>query len=380
MYVLDNNGVIDSRIVAMTDILVNLGERSYVVTIGSGILSKTGELVAAVSRPPAVLVVSDVVVARLYASEFLASLERSGVRGALMTIPSGERAKNLNTVRRIYSALVQHKMDRTCAIAALGGGVVGDLAGFAAATYMRGVDFYQLPTTLLAQVDASVGGKTGVDLPEGKNLVGAFHQPRRVIIDILTLKTLPARELRAGLAEVVKHGIICDKAFFEFVRDNASELIGRRDVVLHEAVKRSVEIKRDVVQQDERESGLRAILNYGHTVAHAIEAVTGYRRYRHGEAVAIGMVVEAHIAEKIGVAKESVFGPVSEAVHKLRLPARIDASYSPDALLGAIELDKKVKAGQIRMALPVRIGECGVFTVDKGAILGAIEDLREDLA
>lgn len=372
--------MIDSRIVAMTDILVNLGERSYVVTIGSGILSKTGELVAAVSRPPAVLVVSDVVVARLYASEFLASLERSGVRGALMTIPSGERAKNLNTVRRIYSALVQHKMDRTCAIAALGGGVVGDLAGFAAATYMRGVDFYQLPTTLLAQVDASVGGKTGVDLPEGKNLVGAFHQPRRVIIDILTLKTLPARELRAGLAEVVKHGIICDKAFFEFVRDNASELIGRRDVVLHEAVKRSVEIKRDVVQQDERESGLRAILNYGHTVAHAIEAVTGYRRYRHGEAVAIGMVVEAHIAEKIGVAKESVFGPVSEAVHKLRLPARIDASYSPDALLGAIELDKKVKAGQIRMALPVRIGECGVFTVDKGAILGAIEDLREDLA
>lgn len=376
---MDNNSVIDSRVVAMTDILVNLGERSYVVTTGSGILSRTGELVVAVDRPSAVLVVSDVVVARLYASEVLASLERSGVCGVLMTIPSGERAKNLNTVRRIYSTLVQHKMDRTCAIAALGGGVVGDLAGFAAATYMRGVDFYQLPTTLLAQVDASVGGKTGVDLPEGKNLVGAFHQPRRVIIDILTLKTLPARELRAGLAEVVKHGIICDKAFFEFVRENAGELIARRDIVLLEAVRRSVEIKRDVVQQDERESGLRAILNYGHTIAHAIEAVTGYRKYRHGEAVAIGMVVEARIAEKIGVAKESVFGPVSEVVHELRLPVRVDASCSPDALLRAIELDKKVKAGQIRMALPVRIGECDVFTVDKDVILGAVQDLQEDL-
>lgn len=358
----------------MIDVPVNLGDRSYFVTIGAGVLSQTGTLIADVKRPSAALVVSNRKVTGLYAQNVLSSLAGERIRAELFVVPFGERYKTLGTVRRIYDALVAAKMDRGCAIIALGGGVVGDMAGFAAATYMRGVDFYQVPTTLLAQVDASIGGKTGVDLPQGKNLIGAFHQPRRVIIDTLTLKTLPARELRAGLAEVVKHGIICDKAFFEFVATNARQLLARQNDALQEAIKRSVEIKRDVVQQDERESGLRAILNYGHTVGHAIEALTDYAKYRHGEAVAIGMVAEALIAEREGAAEEDVFEPVRDIVRRLGLPTAFDEYCSPDKMLEVMELDKKAMWGEIRMALPVRIGECRVFTVERSTLLSALRD------
>ncbi len=359
----------------MSDVLVNLGDRSYAVTIGVGVLPQTGALIANVRRPSAALVVSNRKVAGLYAQSVLSSLSGEQIRAELFLVPSGERYKTLGTVRRIYDALVGSKMDRGCAVIALGGGVVGDMAGFAAATYMRGVDFYQVPTTLLAQVDASIGGKTGVDLPQGKNLIGAFYQPRRVIIDTLTLKTLPARELRAGLAEVVKHGIICDKALFEFVATNTRQLLARQDDALQEAIKRSVEIKRDVVQQDERESELRTILNYGHTVGHAIEALTGYAKYRHGEAVAIGMVAEALIAEREGAAEEDVFEPVRDVVRRLGLPTTFDEYFSPDKMLEVMELDKKAMWGEIRMALPVRIGECRVFTVERSALLGVLRDL-----
>ncbi|MGQ9455149.1 MAG: 3-dehydroquinate synthase [Armatimonadota bacterium] len=358
----------------MNEVKVDLGDRSYVITIGSGILSRIGELVSEVRRPSAALVVSNPTVARLYGNVVASSLEAQGMRTVLLTVRAGERAKTLGTVRRIYDALVAAKMDRASAVVALGGGVIGDLAGFAAATYMRGIDFYQVPTTLLAQVDASVGGKTGVDLPQGKNLVGAFHQPRRVIIDILTLGTLPARELRAGLAEVLKHGIIWDKELFCFVDKNAKNLLSRRAEALQEAIKRSVEIKRSVVEQDERESGLRSILNFGHTIGHAIEVVTGYRKYRHGEAVAAGMFAEALLAEREGVAEENISEPIANAVRKLGLEPRLDVCCSPGDLLGAIELDKKVKSGEIRLALPVKIGKCGVFPVERSVIL---EVLRE---
>ncbi|MDH7602023.1 MAG: 3-dehydroquinate synthase [Armatimonadota bacterium] len=358
----------------MIDVPVNLGSRSYVVTIGADVLSKTGRLIAEVGRPSGVMVVSDRKVARLYAQSVLSSLADEQMHAELFVVPCGERYKTLATVRRIYEALVKAKMDRTSAVVALGGGVVGDMVGFAAATYMRGVDFYQVPTTLLAQVDAAVGGKTGVDLAQGKNLVGAFYQPRRVIIDTLTLKTLPMRELRAGLAEVVKHGIICDKVFFEFVRENARHLLARREDALREAIRRSVEIKRDVVQQDERESGLRAVLNYGHTVGHAIEAATGYVKYKHGEAVAVGMVAEALIAERGGVTEESVLEPVRDAVCRLGLPSTLDPTISAEDLLQAMELDKKVRAGEIRMALPVRIGKCSVFTIERSNVLSALRE------
>lgn len=357
------------------EVKVDLGDRSYAITIGSGILSRTGELISNVRRPSAVLVVSNPTVARLYGDVVVSSLEAQGIRTVLLKIRAGEQAKTLGTVRRIYDAMVEAKMDRASAVVALGGGVIGDLTGFAAATYMRGVDFYQVPTTLLAQVDASVGGKTGVDLPQGKNLVGAFHQPRRVIIDILTLRTLSARELRAGLAEVLKHGIICDKEFFCFVDRNAKNLLSRQADVLHEAIKRSVEIKRDVVEQDERESGLRSILNFGHTVGHAIEVVTGYKKYRHGEAVAAGMFAEALLAEREGVARENISEPIASAVRRLGLEPCLDVCCSPEDLLRAIELDKKVKSGEIRLALPVRIGECGVFPIERSAILEVLRDI-----
>ncbi|MGC8861988.1 MAG: 3-dehydroquinate synthase [Armatimonadota bacterium] len=353
----------------MPEVVVNLGECSYVVTIGRGCLSGLGEIVASVRKPSAAAVVSNPTVARLYGNAALAGLDSAGIRGELVVVPPGERSKTLTTVRRIYDALVDLKMDRSGAIVALGGGVVGDLAGFAAATYMRGVDFYQVPTTLLAQVDASVGGKTGVDLSQGKNLVGAFHQPRAVVIDTSTLETLPARELRCGLAEVVKHGIIYDRQFFRYLEEHAADLLARRNDVLEKAIIRSVEIKRDVVQADERESNLRAILNCGHTVGHAVEAATGYGRYRHGEAVAIGLVAEAAIAEREGYAEEAVAEPIAQLLSKLRLPVRVDQSVDIEPVIHAIELDKKARGGQIRAALPVRIGACRVFAVSREALV-----------
>ncbi len=356
----------------MREVRVNLGERSYVVTIGSGVLSRLGETVASVRRPSAVAVVSNPTVARLYGDAALSSLGSAGIRSEMIVVAAGERSKTLATVRRVYDSLVELRMDRSGAIVALGGGVIGDLAGFAAATYMRGIDFYQVPTTVLAQVDASVGGKTGVDLPQGKNLIGAFHQPRAVVIDTSTLGTLPARELRSGLAEVVKHGIIYDQEFYRYLEARAADLLARRGDVLEEAIRRSVEIKRDVVQADERESAFRAILNYGHTVGHAIEVATGYGRYRHGEAVSIGMVAEAVLAEREGYAQEPVAEAAAATLARMRLPVKMDRSLRAEALVRAIELDKKARGGEIRLALPTRIGKCQVFSVSREAIVGAL--------
>jgi 3-dehydroquinate synthase len=360
----------------MLEVSVNLGERSYVITIGRGVLSWLGEIVASVRKPSIAAVVSNPTVGHLYAAACRASLDAAGIRNDLITVAAGERSKTLVTVRRVYEALLDLKVDRSGAVVALGGGVIGDLAGFAAATYMRGIDFYQVPTTLLAQVDASVGGKTGVDLPRGKNLIGAFHQPRAVIIDTSTLGTLPARELRSGLAEVVKHGIIYDQEFFRYLDERSLDLLAKSDDALAEAIRRSVEIKRDVVQADERESGLRAILNYGHTVGHAIEVATGYGRYRHGEAVAIGMVTEALLAEREGLAEEPIAEQIARALAAMRLPVRMDLSVSTDALIRAVELDKKARGGEIRLALPTRIGACEVFPISREAIAAAIDAHR----
>lgn len=360
----------------MPEVRVNLGERSYVITIGPGLLGRVGEVVAAVGGPSAAAVVSNPTVARYYAGAAIDSLRSAGVRAELITVPAGERFKTLKTVSTIYEALLDMKMDRRGAVVALGGGVIGDMAGFAAATYMRGIDFYQVPTTLLAQVDASVGGKTGVDLPRGKNLVGVFHQPRAVIIDTLTLRTLPARELRSGLAEVVKHGIIYDQVFYRLLDTRAADLLARRGDVLEEAIRRSVEIKRDVVESDERETGLRAILNYGHTVAHAIEVLSGYGKYRHGEASAIGMVTEAILAEMEGIAGKGAAAAIACTLAKLRLPVAMDESLSTGDMIRAIELDKKALGGHLRLALPARIGECGVFAVSREALARAIDAHR----
>lgn len=360
----------------MPEVKVNLGERSYVISIAPGAIGKLGESVTRHSAPTGALVVSNAAVAGFHGQAALDSLRDAGVKAELICVPTGERFKTLGSVKKIYEALIKARIDRKGAVVALGGGVIGDMAGFAAATYLRGIDLHQVPTTLLAQVDASVGGKVGVDLPQGKNLVGAFHQPRSVVIDTHTLSTLPARELRSGLAEVVKHGIIYDQEFFVFLDRYASELLAKLECPIVQAISRSVEIKRDVVQQDEREGGLRAILNCGHTVSHAIELLSGYGKYRHGEALSIGMVTEALLAERIGVAEAGLADEIARVLAKMRLPVGMDAAMATEDMIRAAELDKKTLGGRLRLALPSRIGECSVVEVSREALASAIEAHR----
>lgn len=336
----------------MPEVTVNFDERSYVITIEPGAIARLGELVTRTGVPTGILVVSNPKVAGLYGDAVLASLRGAGLRAELTRLPAGERFKTLGTVRKIYDALLEARIDRRGAVVALGGGVIGDMAGFAASSYMRGIDFHQVPTTLLAQVDASVGGKVGVDLPRGKNLVGAFHQPKSVVIDTNTLATLPARELRSGLAEVVEHGIIYDQDFFVFLDRFASDLLARHECAIVEAIHRSVRIKQDVVEQDEREAGLRAILNYGHTIGHAIEVTSGYGKYRHGEASAIGMVTEALLAESQSLAESGLAREIARTLAKFRLPVAMDTTLNTEDLVRAIELDKKTLGGKLRLALP----------------------------
>jgi len=357
----------------MPEVNVNLGDRSYVITIGPGAIQGLGEVVKRAGTPTGVLVVSNQKVAGFYAERALQSLHSVGLQAKLMCVPSGERFKTLGTVRKIYDALLDAHVDRKGAVVALGGGVVGDMAGFAAASYMRGIDFHQVPTTLLAQVDASVGGKVGVDLPQGKNLVGAFHQPKSVVIDTETLDTLPPRELRSGLAEVVKHGIIYDQDFFVFLGRYASDLLAKRECAIVEAIHRSVRIKRDVVEQDERESGMRAILNYGHTVGHAIEMLSGYGRYRHGEALSIGMVTEALLAENEHMAEPGIASEIAATLARMRLPVAMDDSLRTEDLVRAAGLDKKTLGGVLRLALPRSIGQCAITGVSPDALARAIE-------
>ena len=360
----------------MPEVKVNLGERSYVITIGPGALEELGGIVLRASAPTGVLVVSNPTIARFHGQTALDSLRGAGLRADIVLVPPGERFKTLGTIRKIYDALLDARIDRKGAVVALGGGVIGDMAGFAAATYLRGIDFHQVPTTLLAQVDASVGGKVGVDLPRGKNLVGAFYQPKSVVIDTNTLSTLPSRELRSGLAEVVKHGIIYDQDFFAFLDRYSTELLAKSECPMVQAIRRSVEIKRDVVQLDEREGGLRAILNCGHTVSHAIEVLSGYGKFRHGEALSIGLVTEALLAEREGVAQAGLAAEIARVLAKMRLPVGMDPALVTDDMIRAMELDKKTIGGRLRLALPSRIGECSVVEVSREALGGAIDAHR----
>lgn len=360
----------------MPEIEISLGKRSYKIMIAPGALAKLGGIVAGTGKPTSVAIVSNPTIAKYYADAALDSLHSAGFEARLIIVPSGERFKTLKTVTKIYDALLEMKMDRRGVLVALGGGVIGDMVGFSAATYQRGIDFIQVPTTLLAQVDASIGGKTGVDLPQGKNLVGAFHQPRAVVIDTLTLNSLPVRELRSGLAEVVKHGIIYDREFLCFLDMHADALLSRNADAILRVITRSVEIKRDVVEQDERESGLRAILNYGHTIGHAIEVLSGYGKYRHGEASSIGMVTEAILAEIEGIAPAGMANAIAGTLVKMKLPVEMDANLSTDAIVRAIELDKKAIGGEVRFALPTQLGKCTVLVASREKIAHAIEAHR----
>jgi len=334
---------------------VNLGERSYDILVGRGLLNAIGPRLSGLVKPCKVALVTDEHVSRPYGRTVNRSLERAGFDVISIVLPPGEGTKSLTMLGRLADSFLRHGMDRKSLVVALGGGVIGDLAGFAAATFMRGIAFVQVPTSLLAQVDSSVGGKVAVNRPLGKNMVGAFHQPRAVFIDVNTLKTLPAGEYASGLAELVKHGLIRDAAFFKKLENNAGKLRRRSASFLEEAIARSVAVKARVVEEDEREQGLRAILNYGHTIGHALEAVTRYRKYRHGEAVAVGMACAGHIALDKGLLDEPSLRRQNALLASLGLPVRA-RGVNARRILDAAKRDKKVVSQQMRFILLDGIG------------------------
>ncbi|MCS7101113.1 MAG: 3-dehydroquinate synthase [Burkholderiaceae bacterium] len=336
-----------------TVVRVALGGRSYDIRIGPGLLQRLPEFVAPLA-PTALLVVTDAPVATLYGERVAATLQEVAPT-RLCALTGGEAGKDLRAVEGVLQALVQVRADRKSLVVAVGGGVVGDIAGFAAAIYMRGIDFVQVPTTLLAQVDSSVGGKTGVNLAAGKNLVGAFHQPRAVIADTDTLRTLPPRELSAGLAEIIKHGLLADAAYFAQIEADLPRLLACEADALRRVIARSCEIKAAIVARDERESGERALLNLGHTFGHAIETLTGYTRWLHGEAVGCGLCLAADLSRRVGLLDGASVQRIEAAVEAARLPTRI-SGLSRAAAIEAMRGDKKAQAGDIRFILLERIG------------------------
>ena len=326
---------------------------SYPVYVEAGALARLDELLGAHLPGRRVAMIADAAVEEQYRTGRMGA---APWKGETITFPSGERSKTRDSWARLTDTLMERGFGRDSGIIALGGGVTGDLAGFVAATYMRGIPYLQVPTTLLAMLDASVGGKTGVDTPQGKNLVGAFHPPAAVIADPRTLTTLPDRDYRAGLAEAVKHGLIADRAYFEWMEINATALGSRGLDTLTQLIRRSVEIKAEVVSGDERESGRRAILNAGHTVAHALEQASGYT-LPHGEAVALGLVVECELAEQLGVATAGLRKRVAGLLGRLGLPQQLPPRLERNAVLGSMSADKKNRGGQIHFALAAQLGE-----------------------
>jgi 3-dehydroquinate synthase len=338
---------------------VGLGERSYPIWIGDGILQNLDEALKEIGFPKKVAVVSNPIVQDLYGDTVRQTLEKAGFSLSVILVPEGEEHKNLATLHTIFDALIQQGFDRTSGLIALGGGVVGDMAGFAAATFLRGIPFVQVPTTLLAQVDSSVGGKTAVNHPLGKNLIGAFYQPRHVHIDVATLKTLPGREFSAGMAEVVKYGVIRDAGFFCWLGQNRDELLELSPDALIATVKKSCQIKANVVEVDEKEGSVRAILNFGHTFGHAVETLSGYGEYRHGEAVAIGMVVAAAMSCRLGLCKDEDVRAIKDLLASFRLPT-VPPPHNAEAYVEAMMRDKKVRQGVLRMVFNKGIGDCRV--------------------
>jgi 3-dehydroquinate synthase len=337
---------------------VPLGIRSYDIKIGSGLIGKLGSECARLKLGQRCAIITDTNVGRQYAKPAYNALVQAGFEPSLVIVPAGETAKSLKSVHSCYNRLASHRLERKSFIVALGGGVVGDLAGFVAATYLRGIPFVQVPTTLLAHVDSSVGGKTGVNLKAGKNLVGAFHQPRLVLCDLEALATLPAREFRAGLAEIIKYGIIYDAALFTRLERDLPKLLRRESKTLGEVIARCCEIKADVVGQDETESGLRAILNFGHTIGHGLEAISSYGKYLHGEAISIGQVAAAKLSTTLAGLPEKDAARITELFQRAGLPTevKLNASQRPK-LLAAMKLDKKVSNGEIKFVLAQRIGK-----------------------
>jgi 3-dehydroquinate synthase len=347
---------------------VKLGERSYSIMVGENNLAELGAALAAANFGRRLGIVTDPKIAALYLEPVEHSLRGAGFDCDAIFLPAGEEHKNLAALAAIYDRLIDARFERGSALVALGGGVIGDVTGFAAATYLRGIPYVQVPTTLLAQVDSSVGGKTAVNHREGKNLIGAFYQPRLVWIDVAVLRSLPQRELVAGLAEVIKYGIIADAALFSRLEEKADDILKGDAGMLAEIVAASCGIKASVVEKDERESDLRAILNFGHTVGHALEAVTRYERFLHGEAVAIGMVQAARISVAEGACDRSSFERIRALIARAGLPVELPGDVHLPELIKHMEIDKKSAAGKIKFVLCEGIGRTRFHALAPGEI------------
>ncbi len=342
---------------------VPLAERSYDISIGTGNLANVGSWITSLRSVTHAVLISDANVARHYQETVESALKAESIRVTSLVVPAGEPSKSVATSQELWEKALADRVDRKSVVAALGGGVIGDLAGFIAATMTRGLDFFQIPTTLLAQVDSSVGGKVGINLPAAKNIVGCFWQPKGVLIDTAVLETLPRREYLSGLAEVVKYGVILDPEFFEYLEANVQPLLDRDAAVLQKIIARSCELKAQVVAEDERETtGLRAILNYGHTYCHALETVSGYGEYLHGEAVSVGMLCASRLGEKLGVFDSSLTQRQHKLLTALELPVAVP-KLEEAAILAAMQRDKKVEHGKLRFIVPHCIGKV-VLTPD----------------
>jgi len=350
-------------------VTVSLGERSYDVVIGHGLLDDASTWQVGASQ--SAMVVTNPTVAPLYLARLQRTLQSRHRQVFSIELPDGEAYKDWTTLNAVFDALLRRGCDRETTLYALGGGVIGDMTGFAAACFMRGISYVQVPTTLLAQVDSSVGGKTAINHPLGKNMIGAFHQPLAVVCDLDSLATLPARELHAGLAEVVKYGPIADWSFFEWLERHADELSARAPDALRHAVKRSCEIKADVVARDEREGGLRAILNFGHTFGHAIEAGLGFGTWLHGEAVAAGMVVAADLSARLGLIDGDVVDRLSALLTRFGLPTRAP-DFGADRYLELMRHDKKAQAGELRFTLLIGRGHAALKKAPEAKVREAL--------
>ncbi len=358
-------------------IRVDLGARAYPIVVERGALRSAGARLRDLRAGSRAALVGSAPVLRLYGKAVTESVEGAGIRLAVVEVPDGEAAKTLAVAERCWDALLEAGLDRTSTVLALGGGAVGDLAGFVAGTYMRGTNFVQVPTTVLAQVDASIGGKTAIDHPKAKNLIGVFHQPRLVLVDPDTVSTLPEREFRSGLAEIVKHGIVLDAGYFADLEASAAALRGRDPATLERVIAGSCRLKAGVVERDEREADLRAVLNYGHTIGHALETATGYARWTHGEAVALGIVAEARLAELLGLGAPDTTGRQERLLASLGLPVRAQG-IDVEGVLAAIGRDKKARDGRVPFVLAPAIGTFRlVHDVPEAAIREALRSLED---
>lgn len=360
----------------MRKLTVNLGARSYPIFVGEGLLSSVQTFSDLISTSQ-LMIVTNTTVESLYLETLTHTLER--FKPVSVVIPDGEAYKTLDTLNNVITELLNNKFSRDCCLVALGGGVVGDITGFAAACYQRGVQFIQIPTTLLAQVDSSVGGKTGVNHPLGKNMIGAFHQPTGVITDIRVLDTLAERELSAGLAEVIKYGLIRDQEFFEWLETNITGLLNRDADSLIHAIERSCRNKAEVVSQDERESGIRAILNLGHTFGHAIETKLNYKEWLHGEAVATGMLMAAELSCGMNWMDKETILRIKSLLEKANLPVKLPASINGRDLMDTMAIDKKARRGRMRLVLLKGIGEaCVTSDYDYDALLDVLDNFPQE--